>query len=188
MMAERVIWEREIDTDKIAERQKKFVRRFAVVAIVIAVVIIGLSSGSNWLLAVILIAIIGLVWGGTVRAQGLSDRANPYLVVDGGILRLGRHEIYIEDVRRYTTLASEIQTSVLGKYSRIAVGKAIFRFDDPGTRSEPNLVEFGWPNMKADGVATVQEALEGVFDDLWVEPAELVDRSEIPKRRRPRML
>ena len=119
-----------------------------------------------------------------MRFQNLNDQTNPTIVVDGGILRFGRMEVSVEDVRRYTTMSSKIQTSMFGKYSRIQVCKAIFRLDAPGTRSEPKLVEFGWPNMDEEEVGRVKNALDNVLPDRWVAADELVEAHELPRRRR----
>ena len=181
-MAERVIWQRQVDYDKIEQRKKNFSVRFAIVAVV--VYLAGLFLSGAFIGALVPVVIIGALWGSTVRFQNLSDQANPTIVVDGGILRFGRMEVFIEDVRRYTTMSSKIQTSMFGKYSRIQVCKAIFRLDTPGTRSEPKLVEFGWPNMDEDSVATVKNALDNVLPDRWIAPDELVQLDEMPRRRR----
>ncbi len=58
------------------------------------------------------------------------------------------------------------------------------RQDVPGSKREPILVEFGWPNMTEEGVARVRAALEPELVDKWVEPVDLVDQSELPKRSR----
>lgn len=181
-MAEREIWQRPIDYEKIDQRHKRFFQRFAIAGVIVyagTLLLSGSVFGS-----LVPVVILGGIWGSAIRFQSLSDKANPTMVVDGGVLRLGRAEVFIEDVRTYTTMATEIQTSVFGKYSRINLGKAVFRLDAPGTRSEPKLVEFGWPNMQEDGVHSVKSALDGVLPDRWVEPAELVEVDELPKGRR----
>ena len=184
-MAERVIWQRTVDDDKIAQRKRNFLRRFAVVAVVLYVLVVFLTGGA-FIGALVPVVLLGGLWGSTVRFQSLNDEANPTMVVDGGMLRLGRMEIVIDDIYRFTTMATETQTSLFGKYSRIHIGKAVFRLDVPGSRSEPKLVEFGWPNMGQEGLDSVRHSLERELPDRWVEPIDLVEAEELPKGRRSR--
>ena len=183
-MAERVIWERTIDYDKIAHRRARFQKLFFPPAIAIVLLVLVLASWQDALGAAFVVGMVGLVWGNTVRYQSLSDAANPTLTVEHGRLRLGDREIIMEDVKKFTTLATSTQTSLLGKYSRVQLGKAIFRYDVPGSRREPQLSEFGWPNMGEVGVASLTEALQKEMPGKWIEPAELLTVEELPKRRR----
>lgn len=185
-MAERVIWERTIDHDKIRRRTERFRRRFFIPASLMIVGVLVLAGWQNAIGVLLIVGLVGLLWGSGVRYQSLSDAANPTIVIDRDRVRVGDREVIIEDVRRFTTIATSVQTSLLGNRSRIHIGKAVFRMNEPGGRHEPDLVEFGWPNMTERGVATVREALERELPDKWVEPAELVTADELPKRRRQR--
>ncbi len=186
-MAERVIWERVIDHDKIEHRNDRFRRRFFIPATLSVVGAFVLAGWQNAIGVLLVVGMVGLVWGSTVRYQSLNDAANPTMVVDQGRLRVGEREVILEDVRRFTTLATSMQTSLLGKHSRIHIGKAVFRMNEPGGRRDPDLIEIGWPNMTADGVETVRAALEPELPGKWVEPFELVTPEELPRRRRPRL-
>ena len=187
-MADRVIWERTVDHDKIRERSERFRKRFYPAAAAILLVALVFAGWKNAIGVALLVGIVGLVWGNTARFQSLSDAANPVMTVSSGRLKLGDRTIILEDVKRFTTMATVMQTSLLGRHSEIRLGKAIFRMDDPGTKREPQLLELGWPNMTEEGVASVRAALEPELPGKWVEPVELVDQSEIPKRtRRPRL-
>lgn len=167
-MTARVIWEREIDHERIAARWASFRKRFFPLAIVVFVAALIFTGLANALGVLLVLAIIGGAWAATVHVQGLSDAANPTMTVEDGRLKLGDRVVILEDVKRFTTLAVSQQTSVLGDYSRIDVGKALFRMDMPGTRAEPLLVELGWPNMDDEGVAGVRQALEGELPGKWV--------------------
>ena len=183
-MAERVIWERIVDQDKTRQRSEQFRKRFFPAAgITLAVVLIS-AGWKNAIGALLVVGLVGKVWGNTVRFQSLSDAANPVMTVSNGRLKLGDRTIIVEDVKRFTTIATAMQTSLLGRRSQIKLGKAIFRMDVPGSKREPILVEFGWPNMTEEGVARVRAALEPELVDKWVEPVDLVDQSELPKRSR----
>ena len=183
-MAERVIWERIVDQDKTRQRSEQFRKRFFPAAgITLAVVLIS-AGWKNAIGALLVVGLVGMVWGNTVRFQALSDAANPVMTVSNGRLKLGDRTIIVEDVKRFTTIATAMQTSLLGRRSQIKLGKAIFRMDVPGSKREPILVEFGWPNMTEEGVARVRAALEPELVDKWVEPVDLVDQSELPKRSR----
>ena len=187
-MAERVIWERTIDHDKIRERTIRFRKRFFPAAAAILLIVLIFAGWKNAIGMLIVLGFVGSFWGTTVRYQSLSDAANPVMTVDKGRLILGERSIIIEDVKRFTTIATAMQTSLLGRYSQIKLGKAIFRMDVPGSKREPQLIEFGWPNMTEEGIATVRAALEPELEGKWVEPAAMLDESEIPKRiRRPRL-
>jgi len=134
------------------------------------------------------IGLIGLGWGNTVRYKSLSDQANPTMTFDGSRLALGDRSVMVEDVKRYTTIATSVQTSLLGDYSRIRLGKVVFRTDNPGTRRDPQLIEFGWPNMDEAEVERVAAALEPILGDRKVDPGDLLtedERNDRP-RRRPR--
>ena len=183
-MAERVIWERTIDEEAIAHRTAWFQKYFGIAAVVAFVIVLLVAGFSNALGSLIPIAIVGAIWGYTVRIKNLSDRANPVMTLDGGVIVLGRSEVFVEDVYQFTTLATSIQTSLFGKYSRIQLGKAVFRTDIPGTRRDPQLTEFGWPGMDADGIESVREALEPILKDKWVEPVDLVAQKDLPRRTR----
>ena len=183
-MADRVIWERTVDQDKIRERTERFRKRFFPPAALILLAVLIFSSWQNAVGVLFLLGLVGLTWGTTVRFQSLSDAANPTMTVGNGRLKLGNRTVIIEDVKRFTTIATAMQTSVLGSRSQIKLGKALFRMDLPGTRSEPDLIEFGWPNMEADAVETVRAALELELAGKWVEPADLVERKDIPQRGR----
>jgi hypothetical protein len=188
-MANRVIWERTVDQDKIRERGERFRNRFYPAAALILLFVLIFAGWKNAIGALLVVGLIGMVWGNTVRFQSLGDAANPVMTVADGRLKLGDRTIIIEDVKRFTTIATAMQTSLLGRHSQIKVGKAIFRMDVPGARRKPDLVEFGWPNMTEEGVARVRAALEAELADKWIEPADLVDQSEFPTRgrgRRPR--
>ena len=186
-MAERVIWERIVDQDKIRERSERFRKRFFPSAGSILLIVLILAGWKNAIGALLLVGLVSVVWGNAVRFQSLSDAANPTMTVADGRLKLGDRTVIIEDVKRFTMVATSLQTSLLGRHSQIKLGKAIFRMDVPGARREPDLVEFGWPNMTEEGVARVRAALEPELADKWVAPVDLVDQSEFPKRvRRPR--
>ncbi len=187
-MANRVIWERTVDQDKIRERGERFRNRFYPAAALILLIVLIFAGWTNAIGALLVVGLIGLVWGNAVRFQSLSDAANPIMTVGNGRLQLGDRTIIIEDVKRFTTIATTMQTSLLGRHSQIKLGKAIFRMDVPDRKREPDLVEFGWPNMTDEGIATVRVALEPELDGKWVEPADMVDATEVPKRvRRPRL-
>lgn len=187
-MANRVIWERTVDQDKIRERGERFRNRFYPAAALILLIVLIFAGWKNATGALLVVGLIGMVWGNTVRFQSLSDAANPVMTVDDGRLKLGDHTIIIEDVKRFTTIATAMQTSLLGRHSQIRLGKAIFRMDVPGSKRQPDLVEFGWPNMTEESIASVRAALEPELDGKWVEPADMVDATEVSKRvRRPRL-
>ncbi len=187
-MAERVTWERMVDHNKIRRRTERFRKRFFVPAALSVVGVLALSDWQNAIGALLVVGLVGLLWGTAVRYQSLSDAANPTIVVDRGRLRVGDREILIQDVRRFTTLATSVQTSLLGRHSRIHIGKAVFRLNELGGHDEPDLVEFGWPNMGEHGVASVRVALEPELPGKWVDPTDLVTPDELPGRRRPRFL
>lgn len=187
-MADRVIWERTIDHDKIRNRTERFRMRFFVPAALVLLVVLIVAGWQNAIGALLVLGLIGLAWGTTVRFQSLSDAANPVMTVGNGRIKLGERTVIVEDVKRFTTVATSMQTSVLGRHSRISLGKAIFRMDEPGTRRDIHLVEFGWPNMTEAEVATVRAALEPELPGKWVSPGDMVEDSEVPKRRRrPRL-
>lgn len=187
-MAERVIWERTVDQNKIRERSDRFRKRFFPAAGLILLIVLVFTGWQNAIGALFVVGLVGMVWGNMVRYQSLSDAANPVMTVTDGRLKLGDRTVIIEDVKRFTTIATSLQTSLFGRHSRIHLGKAIFRMDMPGSRGGPDLVEFGWPNMTEEGVATVQLALEAELDGKWVAPGDMVDDGEVPKRtRRPRL-
>jgi hypothetical protein len=187
-MAERVIWERTVDQNKIRERSDRFRKRFFPAAGLILLIVLVVTGWQNTIGALFVVGLVGMVWGNMVRYQSLSDAANPVMTVTDGRLKLGDRTVIIEDVKRFTTIATSLQTSLFGRHSRIHLGKAIFRMDMPGSRGGPDLVEFGWPNMIEEGVATVQLALEAELDGKWVAPGDMVDDGEVPKRtRRPRL-
>lgn len=187
-MADRVIWERTVDQDKIRQRTDRFRKRFYPPAAIILLAVLIFAGWQNALGVLLVLGLIGLAWGNTVRFQSLSDAANPIMTVGNGRLTLGERSIIIEDVKRFTTIATSMQTSLLGRHSRIQLGKAIFRMDVPGTKRDPQLVEFGWPNMDEEGIESVRAALEPELEGKWVEPGAMVDESEVPKgRRRPRL-
>ena len=187
-MAERVIWERTVDQNKIRERSDRFRKRFFPAAGLILLIVLVVTGWQNTIGALFVVGLVGMVWGNMVRYQSLSDAANPVMTVTDGRLKLGDRTVIIEDVKRFTTIATSLQTSLFGRHSRIHFGKAIFRMDMPGSRGGPDLVEFGWPNMTEEGVATVRLALEAELDGKWVAPGDMVDDGEVPKRtRRPRL-
>ena len=187
-MAERVIWERTVDQNKIRERSDRFRKRFFPAAGLILLIVLVFTGWQNAIGALFVVGLVGMVWGNMVRYQSLSDAANPVMTVTDGRLKLGDRTVIIEDVKRFTTIATSLQTSLFGRHSRIHLGKAIFRMDMPGSRGGPDLVEFGWPNMTEEGVATVRLALEAELDGKWVAPGDMVDDGEVPKRtRRPRL-
>jgi len=187
-MADRVIWERTIDHDKIRERNDRFRKRFYPAAAIIVILVVILASWKDAIGAFLIVAAIGMFWRTTVRYQSLCDAANPVMTANNGKVILGNRTIVIDDVKRFTTIATSMQTSLLGRHSQIKVGKAIFRMDVPGTKREPQIVEFGWPNMTEDGVATVRAALEPELEGKWVEPGAMLDESEVNQsRRRPRL-
>ena len=187
-MAERVIWERTVDQNKIRERSDRFRKRFFPAAGLILLIVLVVTGWQNAIGALFVVGLVGMVWGNMVRYQSLSDAANPVMTVTDGRLKLGDRTVIIEDVKRFTTIATSLQTSLFGRHSRIHLGKAIFRMDKPGSRGGPDLIEFGWPNMTEEGVATVQLALEAELDGKWVAPGDMVDDGEVPKRtRRPRL-
>ena len=185
-MADEVIWERIIDRDKIAARKRRFQRFFFLPAAVIIVLVAIVSGVGNAIGVAGVLALVGLAWGNVVRYQSLSDEANPIMTYDGHRLKVGSGEVMIEDIKRYSTFATSMQTSVLGKYSRIEIGKVVFRLDEPGSRRDPRFVEFGWPNMGENGVASLADALEPIIGDRWVAPSDLVNEDEISPRSRRR--
>ena len=146
-MAERVIWERTVDQNKIRERSDRFRKRFLPAAGLILLIVLVVTGWQNAIGALFVVGLVGMVWGNMVRYQSLSDAANPVMTVTDGRLKLGDRTVIIEDVKRFTTIATSLQTSLFGRHSRIHLGKAIFRMDMPGSRGGPDLVEFGWPNM-----------------------------------------
>jgi len=187
-MSEQVIWQRVIDYDKIDQRKQRFLKMFvgpAVAILLVVVIFTGLANGAG---AAIVLGIVGLAWWNTVRYKSLSDQSNPTMTFDGERLSVGERSVLVADVKRYTTMATSIQTSVLGKYSRIHLGKVVFRTDNPGTRRDPQLVEFGWPNMDEAEVDRIDAALEPILRGRKVEPTELLTEDELSERtrRRPR--
>ncbi len=188
-MAERVIWERTVDHEKIQLRSERFRNRFFIPATLVLLVVLIFAGWQNALGVLILVSMVGLTWRSTVRYQSLSDAANPVMTVNNDRLILGEVEVILEDVKRFTTMATSIQTSLLGKYSRVQLGKAVFRLDVPGTKRDPKLIEFGWPNMDDAGIETVKAALQPELPDKWVEPQDMIEESEAStRRRRPRAL
>jgi len=185
-MAERVIWERTVDHDKIRQRTERFRKRFFIPAAVVLLIVLVFAGWQNAIGALIVVGMVGLTWSTAVRFQSLSDGANPVMVVKNGRLVLGELEIIIEDVKRFTTMATSIQTSLLGRYSRVQLGKAVFRMDVPGTKRDPKLIEFGWPNMDDAGIDTVKAALLPELPDKWVEPHDMIEDDEASTRRRRR--
>jgi len=183
-MTERVIWERNVDHERIAHRTKQFQKRFAIVAAVIFVAVLIFGGPRNALGALIPLGILGAAWGTTVRFKNLSDKSNPVLKVNGGVLALGGLEVFLEDVKQFTTIATSVQTSLFGSRSRFDLGKAIFRTDEPGTRRDPQLTEFGWPGLDEAGVDSIREALETVLPGKYVEPVDLVAAKDLPRRTR----
>lgn len=187
-MGERVIWERTIDHDKISARTNRFRQRFYPAAAIILLAVLIFAGWKNAIGVFLVLGAVGMFWATTVRFQSLSDAANPVMKVSDGRLVLGERSIIIEDVKRFTTVATAMQTSLLGRHSQIKLGKAIFRMDVPGTKRDPQLVELGWPNMDEDGVASLRAALEPELEGKWVEPGDMLDESEVSKRRRrPRL-
>lgn len=185
-MAERVIWERTVDRDAIRRRTARFRRQFFIPATLIVVAVLTFGGLRNAIGMVIVLSVVGMLWGTAVRYASLSDASNPTIVVEHGRMRVGRLEIILEDVRRFTTLATSVQTSLLGRHSRIRIAKAVFRMNEPGGRRAPDLVEIGWPNMGEDGIAGVRSALEAELPGKWVEPGELVTEDELRAHSRNR--
>jgi len=185
-MDKQVIWERQVDEDTIAYRKQRFVTRFVALAIVI--MILAVVLGASMIGTVVVLGVIGGLWGNMVRYQSLSDRANPTLSFDGVKLSLGeQRSVIVEDVKRYSTLPTTMQTSIVGKHSRISIGKVIFRMDEPGSRRDPQLKEFGWPNMDQAELDTIALALEPILGDRWVEPVDLLAEHEYDKRTKRRL-
>jgi len=187
-MAERVIWERTIDHARIRERTARFRRQFFIPAAVVVLAVLLFAGWQNAIGVALVVGFVGLLWGNAVRFKSLGDSTNPTMVIEGGRLRVGRLEIILEDVRRFTTLATSVQTSLLGRHSRLQVGKAVFRMNEPGGRRPPDLVEIGWPNMTDQGVAEIRSALEPELPGKWVEPSELVTEEEFRSHGRRRRL
>ena len=183
-MAERVIWERTVDQDKIDRRDARFQKFFLAPAPVVFVAALVFTGLRNAIGVALLLGLLGFAWRTTIRFRALSESANPVLVVDRGRLILGERAVILEDVKHFTTLATSIQTSLLGRYSRVHLGKALFRLDMPGSKGQPDIVEFGWPAMQEDGVASLRVALEAELPDKWVNPSDLVTEAELKKHRR----
>ena len=177
-MADRVIWERVIDYDKIEKRKQRFLQLFIGPALLIVLLVFVLGGVANAIGAAILVGAVGLAWRTTVRYQSLSDQANPTMTYDGTHIRVGDRSVAVRDVKCYATWATSIQTSLLGRFSRIDLCKAVFRTDEPGTRRDPQFVEFGWPNMDETGVEGIAAALRPILGTRQVEPAELLSREE----------
>lgn len=182
-MAERVIWEREINHERIRIRTSRFQKIFGVSTAVVLAAILILSGARNAIGVLILLGVIGFAWGMTVRFQNLSDAANPRLVVDRGRIILGNRDVIIADIKRYTTVATAIQTSIVSSLGEINLGKVVFRMDVPRPGKAPDLVEFGWPNMAPEEVITLKDALEPVLPGKWVEPEDLIDPDEREEQR-----
>ena len=122
-MAERVIWERTVDQNKIRERSDRFRKRFFPAAGLILLIVLVVTGWQNAIGALFVVGLVGMVWGNMVRYQSLSDAANPVMTVTDGRLKLGDRTVIIEDVKRFTTIATSLQTSLFGRHSRIHLGQ-----------------------------------------------------------------
>ena len=180
-----MIWERAVDHERIRQRTERFRKNFGIPAALVLVATLIIGGLSITVVVLIIVLLIGVAWGMTVRFQNLTDAMNPRLVVDRGRVILGNSEVLIEDVKRFTTVATTIKTSV-GSLGQIQLCKAVFRMDEPRPHRPPDLIEFGWPNMPPDQINSLKDALVPVLAGKWVEPEDLIDADEGDDPRRGR--
>lgn len=150
-----VIWRREIDHEKQARRNQKFLRWFAIpLAVVLVVVAVAVDPWSA-LGIFILVGGIGALAYGWIWVANRNERANPVLWTEDGRLHISTTtSVVIADVERYAlrTMSEGVSTSEGQSY--VLVTRAFFRMNDGTLRND-----FQWPGMPESQQPALNDAL-----------------------------
>ncbi|MFK8022471.1 MAG: hypothetical protein AB8G26_00800 [Ilumatobacter sp.] len=170
------IWQREIESDRIANRWRKFLLFF--VAPTAAVLVIGLLVGGvgAFLGLGILLGLFGLLLWGLVFFKNLGAKQNATIERHGNELVCGRRRIDLTRVESWTTQTADVDWGVSSQilFGNPMAGNAItarlvFRLaelDEHGHRGvRPDggaayeLVGLAWAEMPADHLDRLRQAI-----------------------------
>lgn len=173
------VWQRQIDEGAASRRWSLLVRWFVVPSAAIG--LLALILGGPWALLGVLI-LLGSVGGLLALWIWVYDkglRANTTIDLIDGKLVLGRIEATVADIEAWSTHKSNSVGSVNNGVStggpsaqaifRVPVMRDGVRGLRPDGGPAYDLVRFPWPEMTADELAGVRQALASHITAPWVE-------------------
>ncbi len=157
-----VIWHREIDHEKQARRNQRFLRWYAIpLAVVLVVVAVAVDPGSA-LGVLILFGGCGALAYGWLWGTNRNERANPVLWTADGRLHINTTtSVVIADVERYALRSMSEGVSSSQGQNYIFVTRAFFRMTD-GSLHE----DFQWVGMPKSQQPALNDALWKLFPGL----------------------
>ena len=170
-----VIWRRTIDHDATTRRRNRFLLFYCLPVAVLALGF-GVVSGPWEALGIlILFGGFGLLIGAWIYLHGRNLRANPTMTYDGVALRVGKKEVPIGAVQRWTTYPRKVSSSTPSAHggtttSSITVHVAgfIVTSGQPDGSVRDDEHEFVWPLLSDDDQLTLRAALESALPGRWV--------------------
>ena len=106
-----VIWRRTIDHEATDRRRKRFLQWYCL-PVALLTLVFGVVAGPWEALGVlILFGGFGLLLGAWIFLHGRNLGTNPTIVLDHGSLRVGKTEIPVAAVQRWTTYPREVSMS-----------------------------------------------------------------------------
>ena len=161
-----VIWRRTIDSDGDRRRRARFVKWYCIPAAMLMVVV-AIATGPGGALGIlILFGGVGLLLWTWIFLTGRNLRANPTLLVADGALRVGKTDVPLASVQRWTTYPRRISaaTGDTGSNSTTVhvAGFALRSAGPDGSMHEAER-EFVWPLLSEDDQKTLGSALESVL-------------------------
>jgi len=189
--AGQVIWQREIEHDRIAGRWRKFLLFYGAPSA--AMLVIGLFVGGvgPFLGLAILLGLFGLMLGALVFFKNLGTKQNATIALDDQDLVFGRRRIDLRRVESWTTRTDDADWGVgsMTVFGDATAGNGItaqvvFRLavvnehGHRGVRSDGGaafeLVRLAWAEMPGDHLERLQHAIAPYIDAPYVSPDRLL--------------
>jgi hypothetical protein len=154
-----VIWRREIDHDKLARRNQRFLRWYAIpLAVVLVVVAIAVDPWSALGILILFGGVGGLayLW---LWLTNRNERSNPVLWTEDGRLHISTTtSVVIADVDRYALRSKSESVSTSQGQNYIFVTRALFRMTDGSLRND-----FQWIGLPESQQPALNDALWALF-------------------------
>ncbi len=169
------IWERSINHERIAARNRRATRWFLVPSLSAAV--LGFWAGGVGLGVALVLAsgFLASLLAMFVMSSNRNERMNPSLETDNGDLVLGVLRVPMKKVECFTTYMGSARTNVGSAAGEptgdgAPVAKVMLRFVD----GDGGLAEtvFGWPKMSAEELESVRTAIESQLPGQWLSEPE----------------
>ncbi len=157
-----VIWNREIDHEKQARRNQRFLRWFVIPLVVVLIVVAIAVDPMSALGVLILVGGIGGLAYAWLWLTNRNERANPVLWTEDGRLHISTTtSVVIAEVERYALRAANETASTSEGTATILVSRALFRMTDGSLHNE-----FRWVGMPASQHPALNDALWELFPGL----------------------